>query len=65
MIILEVKDLHKYRVEETVLYARRGVLEMRLTFYGGIHILQNGKLVREFVQEYQAVEYFNKLLTNG
>jgi hypothetical protein len=62
-LLLEVKDLHKHRVEETVLFARCGATdkEMRLTFYGGIQVLQNGKIVREFVQEFQAVEFFNSL----
>ena len=60
---LEVKDLHKHRVEETVLFARCGVTgkEMRLTFYGGIQVWKDGKLIREFVQEFQAVEFFNGL----
>ena len=58
---LEVKDLHKHRVKETALYARCGVTgkEMRLTFYGGIQVWKDGKLVREFEQEIQAVKFFN------
>ena len=60
---LELKDLHKHRVEETVLYAKCGVTgkEMRFTFYGGIQVLQNGKLIQEFVEEFKAVEFFNNL----
>ncbi len=60
---LDVKDLNKHRVEETVLYARCGVSgkELRLTFYGGIQVWQNRKLIREFIQEFQAVEFFNGL----
>lgn len=58
---LEVKDLHKHRVESTILYASCGVSkkEMRLTFYGVIQIWQNGKLLREFSDELQAIEFFN------
>lgn len=58
---LEVKDLHKHRTEETILYARCGVTgkEMRLTFYGGIQVWKDDQLIREFVQEFAAVEFFN------
>ena len=58
---LELKDLHKHRTEETILYARCGVTgkEMRLTFYGGIQVWKDGQLIREFVQEFAAVEFFN------
>ena len=60
---LEVKALHALRVKETVLFARCGVTgkEMRLTFYGGIQVWKDGKFIREFVQEFQAVEFFNGL----
>ena len=58
---LEVKDLHNHRVESKILYARCGISgkQMCLTFYGGIQIWQNGKLLREFSDELQAVEFFN------
>jgi hypothetical protein len=44
-------------------FARCGVSgkEIRLTFYGGIQVWKDGKLIREFVQEFQAVEFFNGL----
>ena len=60
---LEVKDLHKHRVEETVLYASCGITgkELRLTFYGGIQVWMSGKLLREFIQESDAVSFFNAL----
>lgn len=60
---IELKDLQKHRVEETVLFARCGVTgkEMRLTFYGTIQVWKDGKLIREFMQEFQAVEFFNDL----
>jgi len=62
-LILDVKELHEYRVEQTHLYAKCGVSnkELRLTFYGGLQVWQNGKIVREFAQPYQAVEFFNNL----
>lgn len=60
---IELKDLQKHRIEETVLFARCGVTgkEMRLTFYGTIQVWKDGKLIREFMQEFQAVEFFNDL----
>lgn len=60
---LSVNDLNVYRREQTVPYAFESATgkEMRLTFHGGIQVLQDGKLIREFMQEYQAVEFFNSL----
>lgn len=60
---LSVNDLNVYRREQTVPYALESATgkEMRLTFHGGIQVLQDGKLIREFMQEYQAVEFFNSL----
>ena len=60
---LNVKDLHSHRVNETVIYASCGVTakELRLTFYGGIQVWMSGKLLREFVQESDAVSFFNAL----
>ena len=60
---LEVISLHEYRVNESVRFAYCGKTnkEIRLTFYGGIQVWQDGKLIREFVQEFAAIEFFNNL----
>ena len=60
---LEVKGLHEYRVNETILFARCGVTgrEMHLTFYGGIQVRQNEKIVKEFTEMIPAVKFFNDL----
>jgi len=63
---LEVKDIHKYKNNETMRFAICPATEkeMRLTYYGGIQIWHNGKIFREFMQENQAVEYFNAEIEN-
>lgn len=60
---LSVTDLNNYRRDQTIPYAVESATgkEMRLTFYGGIQVWKDGKLIKEFIQEYQAVEFFNSL----
>lgn len=60
---LEVKDLNNYRSTEKHLYAKcsKTGREMYLTFYGGIQVFKDGVFLREFIQEYAAVEFFNEL----
>ena len=60
---LNVTELQKFRTEQTALFAKCGVTgkEIRLTFYGGIQVWQNGELIKEFIQPFLAVEFFNEL----
>lgn len=60
---LDVSDLQKYRENETVLFARCGITgnEIRLNFYGGIEIWNNGVKLYSQIQPYWIIEQFNKL----
>jgi hypothetical protein len=59
-LVIDVKDLSEYRMNETHLYAREGNKELRLKFYGGTQVWVDGVLVRECSLPANAVKFFNE-----
>jgi len=59
-VVLEVKDLSEYRMNETHLYARDGNKDLRLSFSGGIQVWVDGIKVFEHIQPYEAIKFFNE-----
>lgn len=63
---IELKDLHEYRANETVVFAKgtsgNGTMkELRLKFDGIIQLWHNGEILATFRDEEVAVKWFNKI----
>lgn len=60
---LNLQDLIKYRLENQVRYAYCGVTkkELKLDFYGGLHLYKENVLIASYTEGYVAVEAFNDL----
>jgi hypothetical protein len=60
---LNLEELNKYRSENQIRYAYCDVTkkELKLDFYGGIHVYKDKVLIGSYIQEYVAVEVFNNI----
>lgn len=58
---LDIKDLNKYRTNESCLYAKDGTKELRLTFYGSMQIWKDGVKIFEDCNSFSVIDFFNNI----